>query len=137
MASSTSSASEVGATVLLISGCQDDQLSRDGFKNGAFTGKLLSVWDEGAWKGGYPAFHEAIRSADAGRPAAELQPGGRRRPRLREGRTPSPSDAPRQRGGPVPRKAMRDVVVCIPGITGSVLRKDGRDVWNISGGALI
>jgi pimeloyl-ACP methyl ester carboxylesterase len=37
----------------------------------------------------------------------------------------------------MPRKAMRDVVVCIPGITGSVLRKDGRDVWNISGGALI
>ena len=32
---------------------------------------------------------------------------------------------------------MRDVVVCIPGITGSVLRKDGRDVWNISGGAVI
>jgi pimeloyl-ACP methyl ester carboxylesterase len=32
---------------------------------------------------------------------------------------------------------MRDVVVCIPGITGSVLRKGGRDVWNISGGALI
>jgi metacaspase-1 len=60
--SSTSSASEVGATVLLISGCQDDQLSRDGFKNGAFTGMLLSVWDEGAWDGSYPAFHEAIRS---------------------------------------------------------------------------
>ena len=37
----------------------------------------------------------------------------------------------------MPRKAMRDVVVCIPGITGSVLRKDGRDVWNISGGALL
>jgi pimeloyl-ACP methyl ester carboxylesterase len=32
---------------------------------------------------------------------------------------------------------MRDVVVCIPGITGSVLRKDGRDVWNISGGAVL
>jgi hypothetical protein len=32
---------------------------------------------------------------------------------------------------------MRDVVVCIPGVIGSVLRKDGRDVWNISGGALI
>jgi pimeloyl-ACP methyl ester carboxylesterase len=32
---------------------------------------------------------------------------------------------------------MRDIVVCIPGITGSVLQKDGRDVWNISGGALI
>ena len=32
---------------------------------------------------------------------------------------------------------MRDVVICLPGITGSVLRKDGRDVWNISGGAVI
>jgi pimeloyl-ACP methyl ester carboxylesterase len=37
----------------------------------------------------------------------------------------------------VPRKVMRDVVVCLPGITGSVLKKDGRDVWNISGGAVI
>ncbi len=35
-----------------------------------------------------------------------------------------------------PRKVMRDVVVCLPGITGSVLKKDGKDVWNISGGAL-
>jgi pimeloyl-ACP methyl ester carboxylesterase len=32
---------------------------------------------------------------------------------------------------------MRDVVVCLPGITGSVLQKDGRDIWNISGGAVI
>ena len=31
---------------------------------------------------------------------------------------------------------MRNVFVCLPGITGSVLRKDGRDVWNISRGAL-
>jgi hypothetical protein len=60
--SSTSSESELGARVLLISGCQDDQLSRDGFKNGAFTAKLLEVWDDGAWTGGYSAFHEAIRS---------------------------------------------------------------------------
>jgi Lecithin:cholesterol acyltransferase len=37
----------------------------------------------------------------------------------------------------MPRKAMREVVVCLPGITGSVLRKNGRDVWNISGGAVI
>ena len=27
---------------------------------------------------------------------------------------------------------MRDVVVLLPGITGSVLRKDGRDVWAVS-----
>src|SRR5262245_1962886 len=32
---------------------------------------------------------------------------------------------------------MRDVVVCLPGIMGSVLQKDGRDIWNISGGAVI
>jgi metacaspase-1 len=60
--SSTKSAADIGATVLLISGCQDDQLSLDGFKNGRFTEELLSVWDDGAWKGSHPEFHEAIRS---------------------------------------------------------------------------
>jgi len=55
--------SDVGATVLLISGCQDDQLSLDGFSNGLFTENLLAVWADGAWRaGGYPQFHEAIRS---------------------------------------------------------------------------
>src|ERR687886_1933350 len=32
---------------------------------------------------------------------------------------------------------MRDVIVCLPGITGSVLQKDGHDVWNVSGGAVL
>ena len=32
---------------------------------------------------------------------------------------------------------MPDVIVCIPGITGSVLRKDNRDIWNISGSAVL
>jgi metacaspase-1 len=59
--SSSSSLAEVGAAVLLISGCQDDQLSRDGIRNGAFTARLLKVWDDGNWHGGYAAFHEAIR----------------------------------------------------------------------------
>ncbi len=54
--------SEVGATVLLISGCQDHELSLDGFSNGLFTENLLSVWDKGAWDGAYSSFHEAIRS---------------------------------------------------------------------------
>lgn len=35
------------------------------------------------------------------------------------------------------RKAMRDVIVVLPGITGSVLQKDGKDVWNVSGGAVL
>src|SRR5215217_9072498 len=51
------------ATVLLISGCRDDQLSLDGFSNGLFTENLLAVWDKGEWSGGgHSEFHEAIRS---------------------------------------------------------------------------
>ena len=54
---------QVGATVLLISGCRDDQLSLDGFSNGLFTENLLAVWDKGEWSGGgHSEFHEAIRS---------------------------------------------------------------------------
>ena len=30
---------------------------------------------------------------------------------------------------------MRDIVVLVPGITGSVLRKDGKDLWALSGQA--
>lgn len=48
------------ATVILISGCRDDQLSLDGFSNGLFTENLLAVWDKGAWEGGYSQFREAI-----------------------------------------------------------------------------
>jgi hypothetical protein len=57
---STESAWEFGATVLMISGCQDHQLSLDGFGNGRFTEELKKVWADGAWQGGYPAFHHAI-----------------------------------------------------------------------------
>jgi metacaspase-1 len=50
-----------GATVLLISGCRDDQLSLDGFANGLFTENLREVWNDGAWDGGHAEFREAIR----------------------------------------------------------------------------
>jgi metacaspase-1 len=60
--SSSQSTAGVGSTVVLISGCQDDQLSLDGVSNGRFTEELLKVWDNGAWKGSYSNFHEAIRS---------------------------------------------------------------------------
>ncbi len=36
-----------GPSVLLISGCQDDQVSLDGARNGLFTQKLLEVWAAG------------------------------------------------------------------------------------------
>lgn len=51
---------EIGATVLLISGCQDNQLSLDGERNGLFTQQLLAVWDDGKWSGSHPSFHKAI-----------------------------------------------------------------------------
>lgn len=37
----------------------------------------------------------------------------------------------------MPRKPMQDVVVLLPGITGSVLAKDGKDVWAITPGAVV
>ncbi|CAM5296820.1 hypothetical protein GCM10010222_49680 [Streptomyces tanashiensis] len=46
---------------LLVSACQDDQVAADGPVNGAFTGALLQVWDEGAFRGGYRAFHRDIQ----------------------------------------------------------------------------
>ncbi len=46
-------AADVQASVLLISGCQDNQLSSDGSRNGLFTATLLSVWDEGRFRGSY------------------------------------------------------------------------------------
>jgi hypothetical protein len=48
------------AAVILISGCQDDQTSMDGDRNGAFTEQLLNVWDGGAYEGNYTKFHAAI-----------------------------------------------------------------------------
>lgn len=50
----------VQASVILISGCQDNQLSADGQGNGLFTQTLLSVWNDGSFSGDYRAFHRAI-----------------------------------------------------------------------------
>lgn len=50
-------------SVLLISGCQDNQTSMDGEHNGAFTEKLLRVWDHGKFSGNYLSFHARIRAA--------------------------------------------------------------------------
>ena len=48
--------------VILISGCQDNQTSMDGDRNGAFTEQLLAVWNQGGFKGNYARFHAAIRA---------------------------------------------------------------------------
>jgi hypothetical protein len=51
---------EVRATVRLISGCQDNQLSLDGTFNGLFTSRLLRVWNGGRFNGNYVDFHRTI-----------------------------------------------------------------------------
>jgi hypothetical protein len=48
------------ASVLLISGCQDNQTSMDGVKNGAFTEQFLKVWNDGKYKGNYGRFHATV-----------------------------------------------------------------------------
>ena len=53
---------DVKASVLLISGCQDNQLSLDGTFNGLFTGTLKTVWNGGTFGGSYRRFHTAIGS---------------------------------------------------------------------------
>jgi metacaspase-1 len=50
----------VKASVILISGCQDNQLSSDGVFNGLFTANLLQIWNEGKFRNRYRAFHKAI-----------------------------------------------------------------------------
>jgi len=50
----------LSASIILISGCQDWQLSGDGPTNGVFTGALLEVWAGGAFAGSYIDFHQAI-----------------------------------------------------------------------------
>lgn len=49
-------------SVILISGCQDNQFSMDGNHNGAFTEQLLAVWNNGTFKGSYASFHARIRA---------------------------------------------------------------------------
>ena len=64
----TSIAGECKASVVLISGCQDNQTSMDGDHNGAFTEQLLKVWGQGAYQGNYGNFHARIK---AGLPASQ------------------------------------------------------------------
>jgi len=52
--------SPIRATLRLISGCQDNQLSLDGAANGLFTSTLLRVWKNGAFEGDYHRFHQRI-----------------------------------------------------------------------------
>lgn len=50
----------VGASVILISACQDEQEAWSGYPLSLFTEKLLEVWNGGKYRGGHPNFRNAI-----------------------------------------------------------------------------
>lgn len=52
----------VRASVIQLGACQDDQKAADGIRNSLFTGKLLRVWDNGAFGGDYIQFFNEILS---------------------------------------------------------------------------
>ncbi|WP_338413972.1 caspase family protein [uncultured Sphaerotilus sp.] len=64
----TTVVSTFAPSVILISGCQDNQTSMDGDFNGAFTGRLLQVWNNGGFTGNYTQFRNVIV---AGLPATQ------------------------------------------------------------------
>lgn len=53
-------AADPQASVILISGCQDNQFSLDGTRNGLFTATLLTVWNGGQFHGGYRRLRDRI-----------------------------------------------------------------------------
>lgn len=53
---------KIEATVRLISGCQDNQKSRERDGNGEFTRALKTLWAKGEFQGTYSEFHRAIRT---------------------------------------------------------------------------
>jgi hypothetical protein len=50
----------IKASALLISGCQDNQFSMDGERNGLFTSNLLAVWKDGNYSRDYRNFWRDI-----------------------------------------------------------------------------
>jgi len=56
----TTRSTDIAAELILISGCQDNQLSSDGDVNGLFTETLLRVWANASFSGDYRSFHSAI-----------------------------------------------------------------------------
>ena len=51
---------EIKATVRLLSGCQEDELSWEGKGNGRFTEALKRTYADGGFEGDYLTFHRAI-----------------------------------------------------------------------------
>ena len=52
--------SDVKASVKLLSGCQDNQKSYEGWGHGVLTERVMEVWDKGRYRGNYARFHQRI-----------------------------------------------------------------------------
>ncbi len=50
----------IQASIVLVSGCRDNQLSLDGDRNGLFTETMLEVWNGAKFTGGYRRFRDQI-----------------------------------------------------------------------------
>jgi hypothetical protein len=59
----TAIANAFAASVILISGCQDNQVAMDGEHNGIFTEQVLHAWNHGAFTGNYARFYAVIKAA--------------------------------------------------------------------------
>ena len=81
---------KVNASVLLISGCMDNQTSRDGARNGLFTGTLKKVWNGGKVQGRLSQAARHDRVEDAARPDPELLLRRRRERQVRSGKALDP-----------------------------------------------
>lgn len=64
-------------SVMLLSGCMDNQVSADGVSNGRFTQELLSVWRDGLFTGDYVQFHRMIRRGMPARQSPNMMIAGR------------------------------------------------------------
>lgn len=51
---------EIKASIVLLSGAQENELAYDGDPNGQFTTALLKVWDNGNFVGNFKQFHQDI-----------------------------------------------------------------------------
>jgi hypothetical protein len=74
--------SNVLASVLQLSACQDNEVAGDGQKNGVFTGALLKAWHEGTFGGDYVDLARAIKMETAPRQTPNLVTMGQGREQL-------------------------------------------------------
>jgi hypothetical protein len=63
----------IGASVLSLSACRDDQEADDGPENGRYTKALLQVWNNGEFNGDFARFHGLISAEILGIQEPQIQ----------------------------------------------------------------